>query len=85
MDLNNNNQQATSWLKYPLKCHSHWIPWITAVKDYALENSVWKYTNPDQLPATPPEEPIKPKLSDAIKITTQPTLSPLRLIDLTTD
>jgi hypothetical protein len=50
--------QAT-WLKYPLKSHSHWTSWITAVQDYAVENSVWQYANPDQQPATPPQEPIK--------------------------
>lgn len=54
-------------LSYPLKCHAHWIPWYTAVQDYALLNGVWKYTNPDVDPAMPPQEPIKLQILDMIK------------------
>jgi hypothetical protein len=57
--MDSTDLQAT-WLKYPLKSYAHWTSWITAVQDYAVENSVWQYTNPDQPPATPPQEPIKP-------------------------
>jgi hypothetical protein len=44
--MDSNDLRAT-WLSYPLKNYAHWIPWITAVEDYALSNGVWKYTNPD--------------------------------------
>jgi hypothetical protein len=78
-----------TWLNYPLKCHAHWIPWYTAVQDYALSNGVWKYTNPDEQPATPPQEPIKPQISDVVKrpsnTFTSDEPSPTRLIDLTPD
>ncbi|OKP08901.1 hypothetical protein PENSUB_5510, partial [Penicillium subrubescens] len=61
----------------------------TAVQDYALSNGVWKYTNPNKQPATPPQEPIKPQISDVVKrpsntfISDEP--SPTRLIDLIPD
>ena len=85
--MDSTNIQAT-WLNYPLKCHAHWIPWYTAVQDYALSNGVWKYTNPDEQPATPPQEPIKPQISDVVKRPSNTFTSdeqPTRLIDLTPD
>jgi hypothetical protein len=88
--MDSSDLRAT-WLNYPLKCHAYWVPWITAVKDYALANSVWKYVDPDLLtPATPLQEPTKPYLSDAIKKPTNIFISDLpdeliRLIDLTSD
>ena len=77
-----------TWLSYPLKCHAHWIPWYTAVQDYALSNGVWKYTDPDEEPATPPQEPIKPQISDVIRKPSNTFTSdeqPTRLIDLNSD
>jgi hypothetical protein len=86
--IDSTNIQAT-WLNYPLKCHAHWIPWYTAVQDYVLSNSVWKYTNPDKQPAIPPQEPIKPQISDVVKRLSNTFTSdeplPIRLINLTPD
>jgi hypothetical protein len=45
------------------------------VQDYALSNGVWKYANPDEQPATPPQEPTKPQISDVVK---QPSKQPSR-------
>ena len=57
------------------------------MQDYVVENSVWQYTNPDQPPATPPQEPIKPQISDVARqpsnTFTSDEPSPTRLIDLT--
>jgi hypothetical protein len=64
--MDSNDLRAT-WLNYPLKCYAHWIPWFTAVQDYALSNGVWKYANPDEQPATPPQELTKPQISDVVK------------------
>jgi hypothetical protein len=88
--MDSSDLRAT-WLNYPLKCHAHWVPWITAVKDHALANSVWKYVDPDlPTPATPIQEPTKPHLSDVIKkpantFTSDLPDEPIRLIDLTSD
>jgi hypothetical protein len=74
-----------------LKCHAHWVPWITAVKDHALANSVWKYVDPDlPTPATLLQELTKPHLSDVIKkpantFTSNLPDEPIRLINLTSD
>lgn len=91
MDLSSSELRAT-WLNYPLKSHAHWVPWITAVKDYALAHDLWKYADPDQpTPITPPQEPVKPQISDVIKKPTNtfssdlPSEQPIRLIDLTSD
>lgn len=87
MDSFSSSELRATWLNYPLKCHAHWVPWITAVKDYALANSVWKYADPDlSTPATTPQEPIKPLLSDAIKNPSNTfTSEEPKLVDLTSD
>jgi hypothetical protein len=88
--MDSSDLRAT-WLNYPLKCHAHWIPWITAVKDHALANSVWKYVDPDlPTPATLLQELTKPHLSDVIKkpantFTSNLPDEPIRLINLTSD
>ena len=49
---------------------------------------MWKYTNPDEQPAIPPQEPIKPQISNVVKRPSNTFTSdeqPTRLIDLTSD
>ncbi len=86
METTSSELRAT-WLNYPLKSHAHWVPWITAVKDYAVANSIWKYTDPDRdTPAATPPEPIKPLLSDTIKKELNTfILDEPRLVDLISD
>jgi hypothetical protein len=55
------------------------------VQDYALENSVWQYTNPDKQPTIPPQEPTKPQLSNMIRTDQKEQKIPTRLINLTSD
>ena len=59
------------------------------MEDYALANSVWKYANPDQQPAIPPQELSKPQISGVVKrpsnTFTSDEPSPTRLVDLTSD
>jgi hypothetical protein len=88
--MDSSDLRAT-WLNYPLKYHAYWVPWITAIKDHVLANSVWKYVDLDlPTPAIPIQEPTKPHLSDVIKkpaniFTSNLPDEPIRLIDLTSD